>query len=257
VRPYSCRHFNTTGGGVERDRPLPLPYNYGALGRLLEVDAGTIYGTSLYGTSGFGAVYQLKQKRGQWSAKEIESFAASKGGKSPYAGVIRDPDTGALFGTTLNGGTKYGTVYALSFANKTWHKTILHNFNLSDGAFPYGMLLRDKVTGTLYSTTYQGGGAPNCGTFYQLDEQGGGFDVLYNFQGGADGCNPETLLRAGPNAGTLVGSTDFGGSADLGTVFLLTEKGGVWNESVQHVFTGADGCYPLISPSAATARFTA
>jgi uncharacterized repeat protein (TIGR03803 family) len=221
-----------------------FPYNYGALGRLLQLDAGTIYGTSLYGKSGYGAVYQLKQKRGQWNAKEITSFSAGKGGRTPYAGVIRDPSTGALFGTTVNGGAKYGTVYALRFANRAWSKTILHNFNQSDGAFPYGMLLRDKVTGTLFGTTYQGGSA-GCGTAFQLDEQGATFNVLYSFHGGADGCRAETQLRAGPNAGTLVGSTDFGGSADMGTVFLLAETGGVWNESVQHAFTGDDGCYPL------------
>lgn len=71
--------------------------------------------------------------------------------------------------------------------------------------------------------------------------------TLYQFKGAATGGNPYANLVAG-SSGVFYGTTNLGGSANLGTVFQLTPPGaggGGWKETVIHNFTGApDGAYP-------------
>jgi|KBSMisStandDraft_5_1062788.scaffolds.fasta_scaffold42958_2 uncharacterized repeat protein (TIGR03803 family) len=215
-------------------------------GRLLDNKSSIMYGTAYYGETGGGSVYQFQQKRGSWKLREVVQFGGgTNDGRHPYAGVVASSDGAVYYGTTAAGGTsKRGTIFSITHAGGSWTKTILHNFTGSDGARPYGMLLKDKATGVLYGTALQGGSA-NCGTFFGLDPKTGSFAVLYNFLGGSDGCKPQTQLRAGAKAGTLVGSTAYGGDSHSGTVFLLQQNGGVWTEHVVHALNGSDdGAYP-------------
>jgi uncharacterized repeat protein (TIGR03803 family) len=63
---------------------------------------------------------------------------------------------------------------------------VLHSFNYTDGAFPYGGLIRDAA-GNLYGTTTYGGDS-NFGTVFKLDATGKE-TVLHGFRGGtADGA---------------------------------------------------------------------
>ena len=67
------------------------------------------------------------------------------------------------------------------------------------------------------------------------------FKVLYNFTGSPDGANPAGLVRDA--AGNLYGTTNVGGTSDLGTVFKVSKTG---KETVLHSFTGSpDGAYPV------------
>ena len=68
--------------------------------------------------------------------------------------------------------------------------------------------------------------------------------VLYNFAGGSNAANPESLLTS-DSAGNFYGTTLYGGLG-YGTVFKLSPNGtGGWNETVLHRFTGGlDGEYP-------------
>jgi uncharacterized repeat protein (TIGR03803 family) len=68
--------------------------------------------------------------------------------------------------------------------------------------------------------------------------------VLYGFQGGLDGAQPVAGLIA-DKAGNLYGTTTFGGAADSGTVYELTNSAGSWTETVLYSFqAGTDGAYP-------------
>jgi uncharacterized repeat protein (TIGR03803 family) len=116
--------------------------------------------------------------------------------------------------------------------------TTLVNFDFSNGAFPYGSLLRDPV-GNLYGTT-EVGGSSNDGTVFMVNTSGVE-TVLYNFTGGADGGNPLAGLVRDP-AGNLYGTTETGGASGLGAVFKVDSKG---TETVLHSFDGTDGCIPL------------
>ncbi|HSC19250.1 MAG TPA: choice-of-anchor tandem repeat GloVer-containing protein [Rhizomicrobium sp.] len=204
------------------------------VGRPDQDSKGALYGTA-EDLDGFGAIFRLKQKNGIWSSKTLFDFNGNRGAY-PWAGPLIDRTTNILYGTTIDGGNSgEGAVYSLAPAGRGWNQTVLHNFIGSDGAYPYGVLLKDKATGNLYGTTNYGATA-NCGTAFQLSQSNGSwtFSTIYNFQGGGDACQPFTPLRPGAKAGTLIG-------ASSGAIFQLKESRGVWSDSIVHSFMGTDG----------------
>ncbi len=109
-----------------------------------------------------------------------------------------------------------------------------------DGARPGGGLL--DLSGTLYGTTDAAGrGGKGKGTVYRITT-GGEQKVLYRFQGGSDGRNPQSgLLNVN---GTLYGTTENGGPGGNGTVYSVSTSGA---EKVLYAFKGkggSDGCRP-------------
>jgi uncharacterized repeat protein (TIGR03803 family) len=111
--------------------------------------------------------------------------------------------------------------------------TVLHSFDLADGAHPVAGLTRDAA-GNLYGT---------AGVVFKLGPTGT-YTVLYRFTGGADGGAPNGPLIRDP-AGNLYGTTTYGGSGGTyghGVVFKLSPTG---TETVLYRFTGgADGGAP-------------
>lgn len=73
-----------------------------------------------------------------------------------------------------------------------------------------------------------------------------GEKVLYSFQGGTDGAEPDGPPVFDLN-GNLYGTTFYGGAYGFGTVFELSPNAqGGWTESVLYSFTGGtDGQYPV------------
>ena len=72
------------------------------------------------------------------------------------------------------------------------------------------------------------------------------FRTLYTFTGQPDGGDPLASLVIG-SGGVLYGTTNSGGTSNLGTVFSLTppaSPGAAWTETVLHDFTGSDGANP-------------
>jgi uncharacterized repeat protein (TIGR03803 family) len=74
---------------------------------------------------------------------------------------------------------------------------------------------------TLYGTTDRGGDAGN-GTVFSINTDGTGFTSLYNFSGGDDGAEPNTLTLS---SNILYGTTYSGGSGAAGTVFAINTDG--------------------------------
>ena len=71
--------------------------------------------------------------------------------------------------------------------------------------------------------------------------------VLYNFDGGTDGCEPDSNLIFDA-AGNLYGTFPCGGAYTDGAVFELSpQAGGGWKDTVLHSFNskGGDGYFPL------------
>jgi len=82
----------------------------------------------------------------------------------------------------------------------------------------------------------------------QLDNAQAKFKLVYSFQGGSDGANPQAgLLVISKNYTTnFYGTTTYGGTYDHGTVFKIAPDG---RESVLHAFQGdfggaSDGAEP-------------
>src|SRR5579864_2990520 len=167
----------------------------------------------------------------------IHSFAGADG-SGPYAALIQATD-GNYYGTTAQGGaSNMGTVFKMTLNGSV---TILHSFagGASDGASPFAPLIQ-ATDGNFYGTTYSGG-ASDMGTVFMLTP-GGAYTQLYAFTGGAqDGRNPRAALLQTLD-GSLYGTTQFGGTADRGTLFAMTTTGTVL---ARYIFTGGfDGAYP-------------
>jgi uncharacterized repeat protein (TIGR03803 family) len=130
-------------------------------------------------------------------------------------------------------------------AGGTWTEKVLWSFGGgTDGILPRDWLIFDAA-GNLYGTTTTGG-TSSAGTVFELSPSGGGWteQVLHAFNG-TDGRNPIAGLIFDA-AGNLYGTTNQGGTSNLGTVFELTPAAGrTWTEQVLHNFGGGtDGAGP-------------
>jgi uncharacterized repeat protein (TIGR03803 family) len=208
---------------------------------------GLLYGTSHDGgANGDGTVFTFNPRTN--TEQVIYSFMGGSDGSGPEATL--QLLSGSLYGTTASlpepgfpSGEGNGTVFTISPSGA---ERVLHDFaGTPDGANPEGFVI--EVNGLLYGTTFVGGtgscgysSSSGCGTVFTVDPTTGAENVLYSFQGGADGAGPRSGL-ADIN-GTLYGNTYFGGADDAGTVFSITPTG---IETVLHSFGGAgDGYNP-------------
>jgi len=182
-------------------------------------------------------------------------------GQSPTGGLVFD-SKGNLYGTAWIGGASganclyfygCGTVFELSPASGGgWTFQVIYTFSgAEDGGNPKGDLVVDSQ-GNLYGTTFYGGVVNTncslgCGTVFELspDSSGWTLTTLHAF-GWSDGANPAGMTR--DSRGRLYGTTYYGGSWSVGTVFELAPSKGVWHLSTVYTFgdsnNTAGGIYP-------------
>lgn len=185
-------------------------------------------------------------------------FKGGVDGGTPYGGVIVDPVTSAVYGTTtgLQGGG--GTVFKLTPAGSGYTKSDLYHFQGgSDGANPWAALV-EGGDGALYSTTLVGG-AGGGGTVFKLTPAGSKYvlSVLHSFPlpfGASDGANSRAQVIM-DGSGALYGTTTEGGGSarcqyrgsiyGCGTAFKLTPSGSTYTEMVIYALKGGtDGAHP-------------
>ena len=204
--------------------------------------AGNLYGTTA-GGGGWndGIVFKMAHKDTGWIYTPLYVFKASGDGAYPYARLTFGQD-GALYGTTMYGGNRYGTVYRVqpprSCRSGTcpWIETVLYSFQGNGDGWGPGDLAFDQQ-GNIYGTTAQGGDGCNgyCGVVFKLIRSGGSwtYSLIYSFQGGSDGANPiaGVVLDA---AGNLYGTAlnESGG----GVVYQLTTSGSRRTDNVLYEF---------------------
>ncbi|HUI84280.1 MAG TPA: choice-of-anchor tandem repeat GloVer-containing protein [Candidatus Binatia bacterium] len=209
--------------------------------------AGNIYGTTYSGGGsgcggpGCGTVFKLASSGGSWSESLVYRFTGGADGAAPLATVTLD-QAGNLYGTASGAGRNgLGVVFQLSPTGSGWSESVLHAFqNGNDGATPIGGLIFDS-TGNIYGTTYHGGPNRN-GAVFELSPSGGGWilNVLYIFPaGGFEGGPWATLFM--DRAGSLYGTTYYGGTQRDGSVFKLTPSNGGWTERDLYDFSIYDG----------------
>jgi uncharacterized repeat protein (TIGR03803 family) len=138
---------------------------------------------------------------------------------------------------SAHGAFDYGLLYKVTPAGIF---TDLHDFSNTggDGAQP-GAPPIQATDGNLYGTTYYGG-ANGQGTVYKLTPSGT-LTILYSFQNGTDGTNPNAPLVQGKD-GNLYGSTANHGANFYGVIFKISTKGKL---TVLHSFDSTDGAVPL------------
>jgi uncharacterized repeat protein (TIGR03803 family) len=224
--------------------------------------AGNLYGTTVDGgVFGLGMVFELSPPpagQNSWTETVLHSFqGGASDGAMPTSGLIWD-HSGNLYGVSWVGGHAArgncpqgcGAVYELSppaASASPWTVTVLHSFNVVNGANPFGNLVFD-AKGYLYGTTLHGGES-NFGVAYKLAPSTRTFIVLHVFSG-ADGAQPNGGMTF-HGRGVLYGTTGAGGGSSgvgcgnvgCGTVFQLvppTITGGAWTENVLYAFTGLD-----------------
>jgi len=236
---------------AQDSRPsLTTIYNSGSTGGLVFGANGALYGIGDY------EVIELippASPGGTWTATVL----ANVGG---FAGPVIGKN-GTLYGTTLS---PYGTVYDVvppASPGGAWTANTL--YTMTNGTAGYGLFAGVAIgnEGALYGASNFGGASPTgcyagvgCGALFRLASPaspGGAWiiTVLHDFTGGSDGANPSASPVIGPK-GELYGTTWFGGTSDLGTVYEMTPSpGGAWTETVLHTFTGqpGDGAYPWAS----------
>jgi len=167
----------------------------------------------------------------------LHSFTDADGAY-PVTVLVRDA-AGNLYGATQGGGsTGYGTVFKIDTSNT---ETVLHSFtNTPDGALPDGGLITDGA-GNLYGIAL-GDSANGVGTVFKVDTSNNTETILHTFTNTPDGAFPVgSLVRDA--AGNLYGTTQTGGSANLGTVFKIDTSN---TETILHSFTNTpDGSQPF------------
>ena len=181
LNPYGAL-FKITSAGV-----LTILHNFTA------AEQGGSFGPPVLGKNGtfYGVTTFLK-------AYSITSSGTFKLLPNPTPGASRAPLTlandGNLYGTTIDGGTGYGTVFRMSSAGAI--KTI-YNFDNTHGAKPFGPVVQGS-DGYLYGTASSGGSIPHAfGVVFKLSTAGA-ITVLHEFDSSSttDGYEPlEGWLR--------------------------------------------------------------
>jgi uncharacterized repeat protein (TIGR03803 family) len=189
---------------------------------LVQGSDGYLYGTTFYGGSygsgyaGNGSVFKISTNGALTS---LYSFPPSNYGPDAPVGLVQGSD-GYFYGMTTDGGFGLGTVFKISAIGVL---TNLYTFiGVGDGKYPQAGLARGS-DGNLYGTTSNGGDNDFYGTVFKISTNGT-LVTLYSFTGGNDGGNPGVELVLANN-GSFYGTTFYGGTNGVGTVFQIRTNG--------------------------------
>jgi uncharacterized repeat protein (TIGR03803 family) len=208
-------------------------------GALLQTSNGDFYGTTEWGGTGKGIVFEITPEGKLTTIYNFCSQQNCADGANPMAGLVEGKD-GNLYGTTAYGGVGggAGTVFRVTPKGVL---TVLSGFGDSgDGYYPQAGLLLAR-NGNFYGTTVYGG-PYGGGTVFKITPQGS-FTTIHSFcaqTSCVDGEGPVAGLMQASD-GNLYGTTRNGGANDYGTIFRLSPAGAL---TTLHSFTSNDGANP-------------
>jgi uncharacterized repeat protein (TIGR03803 family) len=146
---------------------------------LLMDQTGALFGTTYEGGlrqcstrpsdyGGCGTVFKLTPSGSGYTKTRLYAFKGCTDGAAPFsANLIADLE-GALYGTTVAGGSaREGTAFKLTPVKNGYRESVLASFDQSGGYLPYGALLLGP-NNSLYGTTVAGGDPCTCGTLYEI-----------------------------------------------------------------------------------------
>jgi uncharacterized repeat protein (TIGR03803 family) len=178
---------------------------------------GRIYGTTYQGGGhNAGTVFRVNATTGQ--EKILYRFTGGADGAAPDCALVTD-GADIFYGTTSKGGDTDGDGVVFAVSESTGQETVVHTFTGKDGKRPYGGLVRDSATGTIYGMASEGG-SDSDGIIFSVDSSNT-FTVLHTFSG-LLGREPVGGLTRGPT-GALYGITELGGdpTCRCGLVFKI------------------------------------
>jgi uncharacterized repeat protein (TIGR03803 family) len=186
--------------------------------RLVQGTNGDFYGTTTEAGDGVsGTIFDITAAGKLTTLHPFTSMEAD--GKW---GALIQATNGNFYGTTFGGGNGNGTVYEVTPAGKlTTIYTFCTKSGCPDGSAPYAGVIQG-TDGNLYGTTF-GGGINNGGTIFKLTTAGT-LTTLYSFCSKSDctdGNSPQGGLVQDTN-GTFYGTTYYGGTDGIGTVFSVS-----------------------------------
>ncbi|MFH1549299.1 MAG: choice-of-anchor tandem repeat GloVer-containing protein [Planctomycetota bacterium] len=200
-------HLHEFAGGAE-DGAAPT-------GSLI-LSGSTLYGMTIVGgDNNKGVVFEVNTDGSGYGL--LHEFAGgAEDGAKPHGSLIVSGST--LYGmTTLGGDDNDGVVFKMN-TDGSGHEA-MHDFagGPGDGAEPWGSLTLSGST--LYGMTGLGGD-DDYGALFKMSTDGGGYNHLHEFAGGADdGLRPYgSLILSGS---TLYGMTIAGGDNNKGVVFSM------------------------------------
>src|SRR5579863_8241291 len=232
----------TPNGGLTTLYSFSANTGYGPLGGLVLASDGNFYGTASSGgpaagqcNPGCGTIFKITPK-GKYTT--LHNFNGIPDGGAPLATMVQAPD-GKFYGTAsaLGNAGSYGTVFTITPKGKF---TVVHQFNNTDGAYPFGGLILG-TDGNFYGQTDLGGASAYgaYGTVYKMTPSGK-VTTLHSFEE-TDGDNPVSNLVQGTD-GNFYGTASYGGKyPNFGTVFKITPSG---KFTTLQNFDSTDGSYP-------------
>lgn len=231
----------------------------------LQASGDTLFGAASAGTFGSGTIYKLNKDGAGFAI--LHNFARGAVVGSGYwtnsdgvgpgsltissniiygsCGMGGAPGCGTLFKLNADGTgfTLLHTFSALENATDGVHGTHTGGTN-TDGSSPAG---RKILSGNRLFGTTEFGGSGQSGTIFAINTDGTGFTNLYSFSAAdpannanPDGAVPSDLVLL---SNTLYGTTIYGGSSGVGTVFAINTDGSGFTNL--HSFASLDGAGPL------------
>jgi uncharacterized repeat protein (TIGR03803 family) len=191
-------------------------FSFGAWSQPLQGTDGNLYTmTSAGGSSGCGYIVKVTTAG---VVKATHSFNCFSGGSNPEAALAQGAD-GNYYGTTLHGGSSdSGIIFKVD--GKSAAFTVLHDFGATtgDGLYPNGGLTQ-AIDGNFYGATALGGSL-GYGSLFQITAAGG-YTKIYSFPS-LQGIPYQTpFAPAQDTSGMFYGTTELGGSSDLGSIYAL------------------------------------
>jgi uncharacterized repeat protein (TIGR03803 family) len=195
-QPAAVTTFACTGNKAQRVGPCP---HGGEPSFLIQGSDGNFYGTTFVSSEGNqsqpngGTVFSVTPS-GQFSL--LHTFLPGVKDNYPNGnnpGPITEGSDGNFYGVTSNGGVPgHGVLYRVS--RKSGFK-VIHQFcsarNCTDGDNAEGLVA--GIDGNLYGLTIVGGTGNcqgGCGTIFRVVPATGTYEVVFNFDGKADGLVP-------------------------------------------------------------------
>jgi uncharacterized repeat protein (TIGR03803 family) len=169
--------------------------------------------------------------------------------RADLASPLTPDGAGNYYGTTLDGGHGFGTLYELSPKGKgRWHESVLHTFeDYLDGGYPGVTPLILDRHGDVYGTAYNGG-RNELGVAFRFHRTASGWveNVLHDFGNGD--AYPFDSLIMGPG-GNLYGTDNIyhdGGAITEGVYEIRPSRGAweykiIWDQGVDAANGGSGG----------------